>query len=274
MDDPIPFPSESSEQTHESTSDLNSPQTVSSRSYQLTVKRGFLALLVMYASKILVGIGFAYGGKFIEGVSDGVGTIDTQMVGMTSLLVGGAIVLIWVWTDVRRLGPSILPQIGLQPSVIRTSQAVMLVFLLLSATHVLAWIYRSLILPLVGQGGVIGGGSQMFAHIQETGSALGMTGFLVLALVVGPVMEEAIFRGYLQSALMRRMPDWVAISITSLLFTIGHGPTILWPMYFMYSVAWGWVFMHTGSLRMAIAIHMMSNLFYTVIATMGWKLLA
>ena len=119
----------------------------------------------MYAGKLLVGIGFAYGGKFIESLSDGVGTIDTQMVGMTSVLVGGVVVLIWVWTDVRRLGLSILPQIGLQPSVIKTSQAVMLVFLLVSATHVLAWIYRSVMLPLVGQGGVIGVHRQV-EHLQ------------------------------------------------------------------------------------------------------------
>ena len=266
--------SEALEQTSERTSDLNIPQTIASRPYQLTVKRGFLALLVMYVCKTLVGIGFAYGGKFIESVNEGAATIDTQMIGMTSVLIGGAIVLIWVWTDVRRLGPSFLPQIGLQPSVIKTSQAVLLIFLLVSATHVLAWIYRSVVLPLVGQGGIIGGGSQMFAHIQETGSGLGMTGFLFLALVVGPVMEEFIFRGYLQSALTRRMPAWLGILITSLLFTVGHGPMILWPMYFMYSVAWGWVFMQTGSLRMAIAIHMLSNLFYAVVSTMGWKLLA
>lgn len=95
----------------------------------------------------------------------------------------------------RRLGPSFLPQIGLQQSVIKTSRSVMLVMLLLSATHFLAWTYRSIILPLVGQGEIIGCGSEMFAHIQETGSVLGMVGFLGFALVVGPVMEEAIFRG-------------------------------------------------------------------------------
>ncbi|MFT5302149.1 MAG: membrane protease YdiL (CAAX protease family) [Mariniblastus sp.] len=77
----------------------------------------------------------------------------------------------------------------------------MLVILLYSVIHFLAWIYRSLILPLVDQGGMIGVGSKMFAHIQGTGSVLGMTGFLVLALFVGPVMEELIFRGYLQSAI-------------------------------------------------------------------------
>jgi len=228
----------------------------------------------MYASQTLVGLGFAYGVKFIRSTSDGEGTIDIQMIGMTSVLIGGAIVLLWVWTDTRRLGPSLLPQIGLQQSVVKTSQAATLVILLLSATHFLAWIYRSVILPLVDQGGVIGGGSQMFAHIQETGSVFGMLGFLVLALIVGPVMEEVIFRGYLQSALARRMPAWGAITITSLLFMAGHDPTILWPMYFVYSVAWGWIFTHTRSLKMSIAIHMLSNLFYAVVGVMGWKLLA
>ncbi len=196
------------------------------------------------------------------------------MIGMTSVLIGGTITLLWVWTDIRRFGQFFLLQFGLQKSIIKTSQALMLIFLLFSATHFLAWIYRSIILPLVGQVGIIAGGSQMFAHIRETGSVIGMSGFLVLALIVGPVMEEVILRGYLQSALAQRMPEWGAISITSLLFMAGHGPTILWPMYFIYSVTWGWIFMHSRSLKMAIAIHMLSNLFYLVVAVMGWKILA
>jgi membrane protease YdiL (CAAX protease family) len=190
------------------------------------------------------------------------------------VLIGGVVVLLWGWADIRRLGPTFLPQIGLQPSVIKIRRAAILIILLLSATHFLAWTYRSVLLPFVDQGGVIGGGSQMFAHIQETGSVFGMIGFLVLALFVGPVMEEFVFRGYLQSALTRRMPLWGAIAITSLLFMAGHGPTILWPMYFVYSVAWGWIFMHTRSLKMSIAIYMLSNLFYTVVAVMGSNILA
>ena len=249
-------------------------QAESSQPYQLTVKRGFLALFLMYAIQTLVGLGFAYGIKFTLSASDGAGTIDIQTIGMTSVLVGGAFVLLWAWIDIRRLGPSFRPQIGLRPSVIKASQAVILIILLLSATHFLAWAYRSVFLPLVDQGGIIGGGSQMFAHIQETGSVFGMIGFLTLALIIGPVMEEVVFRGYLQSALAQRMPAWGAITITSLIFMVGHGPTILWPMYFVYSVGWGWIFMHSRSLKNSIAIHMLSNLFYTVVAVMGWKLLA
>ena len=228
----------------------------------------------MYASQALVGLALSYGVRFIQGADNGEETINTQIIGMTSLLLGGIITLLWFWTDIRRFGPSFLPQIRLQKSIIKMNQSVILVFLLFSATHFLAWTYRSVILPFVGQEDIIGGASQMFTHIRETGSVLGMVGFLVLALIVGPVMEEVIFRGYLQSAFTKRLSEWGAILITSLLFMAGHGPMLLWPMYFIYSVAWGWLFMHTKSLKMAIAVHMLSNLFYTVVAVMRWKILA
>ena len=159
---------------------MTTPQATSSQPYRLTVKRGFLALLIMFASQTLVGLGISFGLRFVQ--------VDTQMIGLISVLVGGTITLIWVWTDIRRFGPSFLPQIGLQQSIVKASQTVMLVFLLLIATHFLAWIYRSIILPIVGQVGIIGGGSQMFAYIRETGSIIGMAGFFVLALIVGPVM--------------------------------------------------------------------------------------
>ena len=190
------------------------------------------------------------------------------------MLIGGIIVSLWVCTDIRRFGPAFSMQIGLRPSVINAKKAALLVIILFVATHVIAWAYRSVILPLFGQGGVIGGGSQMFTHLRDIDSTYGLAGFIVLALIVGPVVEEVIFRGYLQSALTRRMPNWGAITVTSLAFMAGHGPLILWPMYFMFSVAWGWAFAHTRSLKTAIAFHSLSNLFYTVVAVMGWKILA
>ncbi len=272
LTDPSPSSSESSALEKISTIDVSGDELI--RPYQLTVKRGFWALLIMYVCPALIGLGLSFGVKLIRARSNVTDSFDIQMLGMISVLIGGALVLLWSWTDIRRMGSSFLPQIGLQQSFIKTSRASLLILLVLSATHFLAWIYRSVLLPLVDQEGVIGGGSQMFAHIQESGSVIGMIGFLVLALIVGPAMEEVVFRGYLQSALAGRMPGWVAITITSLLFMVGHSPMILWPMYFVYSLAWGWIFLYTGSLKMAIAIHMLSNLIYTVIGFSGWKLLA
>lgn len=260
--------------TPETSSDLDGAPSSSDQPYRLTVKRGFLALLIMFACQTSVGLGLSFGARFIRDATGGAPVIDSHVIGLISVLGGGVLTLLWVWSDIRRFGPTFLPQIGLRPSVIHARQAALLVVVLFVATHVFAWTYRTVILPLFGQGGVIGGGSQMFSHLRDSGSAYGLAGFLVLALIVGPVFEEVIFRGYFQSALTLRMPAWGAILITSMVFMAGHGPTIFWPMYFVFSAAWGWIFVHTKSLKTAIAFHMLSNLFYTVISVMGWEILA
>jgi membrane protease YdiL (CAAX protease family) len=114
----------------------------------------------------------------------------------------------------------------------------------------------------------------MFSFIQTNGGVLEMSGFLLLALLVGPIMEEVVFRGYLQSSLAKKIPAWAAILITSIVFTIGHSPMILWPMYFLYSATWGWILLRTGSLKLAILIHILSNLVYAVVGFAGWDILA
>lgn len=261
---------ESSEPVSGVAPDVGADKTSPGQEYQLTIKRGFLALCIMFGSQTLIGVGFSYGARFLWGAD----AIHLATIGVLSVLFGGGIVMLWVWSDIRRFGPEFLPQIGWRRGAIEASRIVVLVLLLLTATHLLAWTYRSVILPVWGQGGIVGGGSQVFADIKETGSVLRMAGFLVLALLVGPVMEEVVFRGYLQSALARRLPAWVAITLTSIAFMLGHGPAVLWPMYFIYSFAWGWIFMRTQTLGAAIAIHVLSNLFYTVVAIMGWEILA
>jgi len=202
------------------------------------------------------------------------GEADFQLIGMFSVLTGGAIVLLLFGMHSRIAGKELLAQIGFQSSKLTIGSGLSLVVVVLAATHFFAWVYRSVLLPLVDQGGIIGGGTQMFAYISETGSIPAMAAFLVLALLVGPIMEEVVFRGYLQSSLTRRMPQWAAVSVASLVFMAGHSPVVLWPMYFVYGAAWGWVFIRTGSLRMAVVIHVFSNLFYTVVGFAGWDILA
>ncbi|MFT5302150.1 MAG: hypothetical protein ACI87E_002585 [Mariniblastus sp.] len=67
----------------------------SSQPYQLTIKRGFLALFIMFACQTLIGLGFAYGVKFYKGATDSAFEVDIQMVGLVSVLIGGAVVLLW-----------------------------------------------------------------------------------------------------------------------------------------------------------------------------------
>jgi len=237
---------------------------------QLTIKRGILAIVIMYACQLLAGIAISYGFKFFSPTNK----VPLEILGLTSALLSGIMIITFYWWDIRRSGKTFYPEIGLQPSKIKKSKGLLLIIVALVSTHFLAWIYRSVILPAFGQEGIIGGGSKMFSFVQTNGGALEMGGFLLLALFVGPIMEEIVFRGYLQSSLTKKIPLWAAILITSIVFTVGHSPMILWPMYFLYSATWGWILVRTGSLKMAILIHILSNLFYAVVGFAGWDILA
>jgi membrane protease YdiL (CAAX protease family) len=237
---------------------------------QLTIKRGILAIVIMYACQLLAGIAISYGFKFFSSTNE----VPLEILGLTSALLSGIMIITFFWWDIRRSGEPFYPEIGLQPSKIKKSKGIILVIAVLASTHFLAWVYRSVILPDFGYEGIIGGGSKMFNFIQTNGGALEMSGFLLLALLVGPIMEEVVFRGYLQSSLAKKTPTWAAILITSIVFTVGHNPMILWPMYFLYSATWGWILVRTGSLKMAVIIHVLSNLFYAIVAFAGWDILA
>ncbi|WP_425422815.1 CPBP family intramembrane glutamic endopeptidase [Phaeodactylibacter xiamenensis] len=237
---------------------------------QLTIKRGILAVVIMYTCQLMAGSAISYAFKMNTPANE----IPIEIIGLGSTLLSGIMVLTFFWWDIRRSGEPFYPEIGLQPSKIKKSKRLLLVISALALTHFLAWIYRSVILPSFGHEGIIGGGSRMFSFIQTNGGAIEMSGFLLLALLVGPIMEEIVFRGYLQSSLARKIPVWAAILITSIVFTAGHSPMILWPMYLLYSTTWGWILFRTGSLKMAILIHVLSNLFYTIVGFAGWDILA
>ena len=237
---------------------------------QLTIKRGILAIVIMYACQLLAGIAISYGFKFFSPTNK----VSIEILGLTSALLSGIMIITFYWWYIRRSGETFYPEIGLQPSKIKKSKGLLLVIAVLVSTHFLAWIYRSVILPAFGHEGIIAGGSKMFSFIQTNGGVLEMSGFLLLALLIGPIMEEVVFRGYLQSSLIKKIPLWAAIMITSIVFTVGHSPMILWPMYFLYSATWGWILVRTGSLKMAILIHVLSNLFYAVVGFAGWNILA
>lgn len=243
---------------------------IKSNNNQLTVKKGILAIVAMYACQLLAGVVISYAFKIIAPANQA----PIEIIGLASILLSGIMILLLFWWDIRRSGKSFYPQIGLQPSKMSKSNGLLLIVVALVSTHFLAWIYRSVVLPAFDQEGVIGGGSKMFSFIQTNGGALEMGGFLLLALLVGPIMEEVVFRGYLQSSLAKKMPVWASILIASIVFTIGHSPMILWPMYFLYSATWGWIFLRSGSLKMAILIHILSNLFYAVVGFAGWDILA
>lgn len=109
-------------------------------------------------------------------------------------------------------------------------------------------------------------------QVQEVGFSLGMSGperilaFITL-VVVAPVAEEIIFRGWLygkiRTQFLKKMPDWagvtLAILLVSVLFGIVHGQWNVGVNVFALSVVLCGLREITGTIYAGILLHMLKN---------------
>ncbi len=82
--------------------------------------------------------------------------------------------------------------------------------------------------------------------------------FLTL-VVIAPVAEEILFRGYLFGNLKKFVPIWIAILVTSLLFGFIHGAWNVAIDTFALSIMLCLLRLWTGSLWAPILLHMTKN---------------
>lgn len=82
--------------------------------------------------------------------------------------------------------------------------------------------------------------------------------FLTL-IVVAPVAEELLFRGFLYGKLRSRMPVWVAMLLTSALFGLIHGQWNVGIDVFALSLVLCSLREITGSIWAGILLHMLKN---------------
>ncbi len=82
--------------------------------------------------------------------------------------------------------------------------------------------------------------------------------FLAIA-VVGPIVEELVFRGLLFQLLRRHLPLWGAAILSALIFAALHVIPVLLPVLFVFGVALALVFHYTRSLYCSTLLHMLIN---------------
>ncbi len=82
--------------------------------------------------------------------------------------------------------------------------------------------------------------------------------FLML-VVIAPVAEEILFRGFLFGKLRKHVPIWVAILITSLLFAIVHGAVNVGIDVFALSIVLCLLRLVSGTIWPSILLHMLKN---------------
>ncbi len=90
---------------------------------------------------------------------------------------------------------------------------------------------------------------------------------IILVVLVGPVVEELLYRGCLYGALRKKYSPFWANAISSSCFALSHFPVALGlPNILVIGVLGGWAYERTRSLRVCILFHMLWNLFGTVAA--------
>lgn len=82
--------------------------------------------------------------------------------------------------------------------------------------------------------------------------------FLML-VVVAPVAEEILFRGFLFGKLRKHVPIWGAILITSLLFAFAHGAVNVGIDVFALSIVLCLLRLISGTIWPSILLHMLKN---------------
>lgn len=83
--------------------------------------------------------------------------------------------------------------------------------------------------------------------------------FLVLVVMV-PILEELLFRGFVHGELRRhQFPPWVVIVVVSLLFAILHGQTNVAVDVFALSIVLGVLREYTGTIWAGVVLHAIKN---------------
>lgn len=89
----------------------------------------------------------------------------------------------------------------------------------------------------------------------------GLKQLLLLALILGPILEKSFFRGRLLPLIAQATGNVLAVIITALLFAVFPQPADLahWVSFIATGVAYGWIRMAARSTTAAVVMHSTYN---------------
>jgi membrane protease YdiL (CAAX protease family) len=171
-------------------------------------------------------------------------------------LVAAAIVqLFLMWLYLRKQGRMAI--LGLNNfGKIPLREATALAVILVIAAMAFNYIYATYVIPGVGMQEEM---AKILASIPRTPVNIAAIFFAIA--IAAPIVEELLFRGLLQNAVAKYVPFWAAILLSSFLFAVVHMQLYAIPGLMSLSIAFGYLYHRTGSLRTNIILHMANNAF-------------
>lgn len=101
-------------------------------------------------------------------------------------------------------------------------------------------------------------GSPINNDLQELIMSMEPLTILIVAVIIGPIMEELIFRKFL----LDRIAGYgqvTAMLMSGLIFGLAHGNFFQFFYAFAIGVVFAWVYLRTGRIRYTMLMHMMIN---------------
>jgi uncharacterized protein len=185
--------------------------------------------------------------------------MSNPMVILWGLVLSAVVQLLLMWLYLRKPGRFTtlgLDSFGHMPAL----HALGLAIILVVGAMVFNFVYATYVIPGIGMQEDM---AKIIASIPRT--PLNIAAGIFAIAIAAPLVEELLFRGLLQNALARRMPIWGAILLSSLAFAAVHLQPYAIPGLMSLSIAFGYLYHRTGSLRMNILLHMANNAFALLI---------
>ncbi len=169
------------------------------------------------------------------------------------LLISGVITLALLWFNLRKDGRA--AQIGLfASSKLNLGTTLGTGVALIAGAFALNWVYTTYIIP----------GVELQDELRALLKALPATplNFIlkyVAVAMMAPVIEELIFRGYLQNSFKSSMNRHAAIWLGAFVFACIHFQPLATPALMVLGAAFGYLYDRTGSLKTNIVLHCANN---------------
>jgi membrane protease YdiL (CAAX protease family) len=143
------------------------------------------------------------------------------------------------------------------------------------------WAVLGLILAIVGLYvmWIVTSPDQLITDFSDYPTPAYRISLVVMGALVSGVVEEAAFRGYLQSRLEEFGPTY-AILVTSAVFVLAHvthgvvAMLLMAPGYFVASLLYGALAWRTGSILPGMALHVTGDFLHTMFVLLGGDLRA
>ena len=105
---------------------------------------------------------------------------------------------------------------------------------------------------------------QIFQVLVDGGDFASMSAWIFAVVIGAPIIEEFIFRGYLQTALTNKLGPIAGLVGASLIFAGIHFDLQAFPVLFTAGLGFGYLYYRTGSLLPSMLLHFAMNSWATI----------